>query len=97
MTNEGHVTAATVCQLYLDFPAAAGNPSKVLKGFVKTEPLRAGASAVMHFGLGERDLSYHDGRAWVSVPPESIRAFIGLSSAVTPVSFMLPAAPARAA
>merc|ERR1711972_1100880 len=58
--NIGKVTAATVAQLYLEFPAIASYPTPVLKGFQKINELAPGSSAKATFKLLRRDLSYYD-------------------------------------
>jgi beta-glucosidase len=60
VTNSGDVPGAEVCQLYLGFPSAAGEPPQQLKGFVKTAVLAAGAATVVNFALRGRDLSIWD-------------------------------------
>jgi hypothetical protein len=45
LKNAGKRTGSTVAQLYLGFPAEAGEPPRLLKGFVKVE-LAPGANAI---------------------------------------------------
>ena len=60
LTNTGGTAGAEVAQLYLGFPMHAGEPPRVLKGFVKTPVLRIGNTETVHFPLRERDLSIWD-------------------------------------
>ena len=57
--NTGSRVAREVVQLYLGFPASAGEPVKQLKGFKKVE-LKPGAVATVSFALGRQDLSIWD-------------------------------------
>lgn len=59
LTNRGHRTAADTPQLYLAFPAAAGEPPKVLRRFVHVGPLAAGETTTVHFEelVPARDMS----------------------------------------
>ena len=59
VTNTGKVAGAEVAQLYLGFPASAGEPPKLLKGFQKLE-LQPGASATATFALKSVDKSIWD-------------------------------------
>jgi len=56
LANTGKRDGAEVVQLYLGFPAAAGEPPIQLKGFQKVM-LKAGASQSVSFTLVARDLS----------------------------------------
>jgi beta-glucosidase len=56
LTNSGSLAGAEVAQLYLGFPASAGEPPKVLKGFKKVT-LGAGASTPVSLSLTNDDLS----------------------------------------
>ena len=49
LTNEGARAGAEVAQLYLEFPAAAGEPPRVLKRFVKSATLAPGESQAIVF------------------------------------------------
>eukprot|EP01043_Picozoa_sp_COSAG02_P048926 COSAG02_NODE_4861_length_4892_cov_3.521594_3_plen_542_part_00 len=60
VTNNGTRPGAEVAQLYLGFPMHAGEPPRVLKGFVKTPVLGIGDTETVHFPLRERDLSIWD-------------------------------------
>ena len=59
LSNTGAVAASEVPQLYLGFPASAGEPPRLLAGFEKVY-LAAGASAPVAFELSARDLSVWD-------------------------------------
>lgn len=69
LTNNGKVAGAEVAQLYLNFPATAGEPPKQLKGFSKVQ-LEAGASKTVTFALDDRSVSIWDvvTHAWGKVP-----------------------------
>ena len=56
VTNTGPYAGAEVAQLYLGFPASAGEPLQVLRGFEKLE-LQPGATQVATFALGPHDTS----------------------------------------
>ncbi|CAE8712230.1 unnamed protein product, partial [Polarella glacialis] len=79
--NSGAVAGAEVAQLYLGFPAAAGEPPLQLKGFRKTKLLAAGEIQHVELELRARDLSIWDSEAhsW-SVVQGSFRALVGSSS-----------------
>ena len=51
VTNNGTRTANEVVQLYLGFPASAGEPPLVLAGFTKLQNVKAGAAQEVHFTL----------------------------------------------
>lgn len=57
VTNTGGVPGADVVQLYLRFPAEAGEPELVLRGFVKTRVLAPAKTETVVFVLSRRDLS----------------------------------------
>merc|ERR1711871_1630171 len=57
VTNSGPVPGADAPQLYLSFPASAGEPPKVLRGFQKTKVLAPSASTVITFDVTDRDVS----------------------------------------
>lgn len=59
VSNTGSVAGAEVAQLYVSFPAAAGEPVRQLRGFQKTT-IQPGESADMSFSLRRRDLSVWD-------------------------------------
>ena len=81
VTNSGTVAGAEVAQLYLGFPAAAGEPPKQLKGFVKTAVLAAGATQSVTFSLRGRDLSVWDVSAHGWAKQQGVfKVFVGASS-----------------
>ena len=82
VTNTGKVAGSDVAQLYLDDPAAAGEPPRQLKGFQKVT-LQPGQSTTVHFTLSGHDLSYWNDTAngWV-VPDGTFGVYVGDSSAL---------------
>ena len=62
IANTGAVDGAEVVQLYLGFPAAAGEPPQQLKGFAKV-PLKVGAKQTIKFPLDDRATSIWDAAA----------------------------------
>jgi beta-glucosidase len=82
VTNTGKVTGSDVAQLYLNDPAAAGEPPRQLKGFQKVT-LKPGQSTTVHFALSGQDLSYWDDAAsgWV-LPDGTFGVDVGDSSAL---------------
>ncbi|MCW2935676.1 MAG: beta-glucosidase, partial [Actinomycetia bacterium] len=82
VTNTGKVAGSDVAQLYLDDPAAAGEPPRQLKGFQKVT-LRPGQSTTVHFSLTGQDLSYWNDAAsgWV-LPDGTFGVHVGDSSAL---------------
>ena len=81
VTNTGRVAGSEVAQLYLNDPAAAGEPPRQLKGFQKVT-LKPGQSATVHFNLSGLDLSYWNDSAngWV-LPDGTFGVYVGDSSA----------------
>ena len=81
VTNTGAVAGSDVAQLYLDDPAAAGEPPRQLKGFSRVT-LQPGQSKTVRFTLNGHDLSYWNDAAggWV-VPDGDYRVYVGDSSA----------------
>ena len=69
--NSGSVAGAEVAQLYLGFPASAGEPPQQLKGFEKVT-IKAGAKATVTFALNDRSTSVWDANAhkWTKVAGE---------------------------
>lgn len=55
VTNTGVFAGAEKPQLYLAYPASAGEPSKVLRGFEEVN-LNVGASSPVTMTLSERDM-----------------------------------------
>ncbi len=82
VTNTGQVAGSDVAQLYLNDPAAAGEPPRQLKGFQKVT-LKPGQSTTVHFTLSGQDLSYWDDTAngWV-LPDGTFGVDVGDSSAL---------------
>jgi beta-glucosidase len=82
VTNTGKVAGSDVAQLYLNDPAASGEPPRQLKGFQKVT-LRPGQSTTVHFTLSGQDLSYWDNTAngWV-LPDGTFGVYVGDSSAL---------------
>jgi beta-glucosidase len=82
VTNTGTVAGSDVAQLYLNDPAAAGEPPRQLKGFQKVT-LKPGQSTTVHFTLSGQDLSYWNDTAngWV-LPDGTFGVYVGDSSAV---------------
>ncbi|KAH8704646.1 hypothetical protein GQ44DRAFT_743537 [Phaeosphaeriaceae sp. PMI808] len=78
IANSGGVAGAEVPQLYLGYPASAGEPPKQLRGFAKLK-LEAGASGTATFKIRRRDMSIWDGKSW-SVPSGEFGVFVGASS-----------------
>ena len=82
VTNTGKVAGSDVAQLYLDDPAAAGEPPRQLKGFQKVT-LQPGQSTTVRFTLSGQDLSYWNDAAngWV-LPDGTFGVYVGDSSAL---------------
>ncbi len=80
VTNTGKVAGSDVAQLYLNDPAAAGEPPRQLKGFQKVT-LKPGQSTTVHFTLSGQDLSYWNDTAngWV-LPDGTFGVDVGDSS-----------------
>jgi beta-glucosidase len=80
VTNTGKTHGATVPQLYLAYPKAAGAPVRSLRGFEKVT-LGAGSSTSVQFDLTRRDLSYWDtiSQMW-RLPSDAIDVSVGFSS-----------------
>jgi beta-glucosidase len=78
--NSGSRAGAEVAQLYLGFPAVAGEPPKQLKGFQKVL-LQPGETRRVTFNLDWEDLAYWDvaGQAW-AVPAGNFQVMAGASS-----------------
>jgi beta-glucosidase len=82
VTNTGRVAGSDVVQLYLDDPAAAGQPPRQLDGFQRVT-LRPGQSTIVRFRLNGHELSYWNDAAngWV-VPTGRFGIYVGDSSAL---------------
>lgn len=80
VTNTGPRTGTEVVQLYLQFPAAAGEPPKTLKGFKKIT-LDAGKPEKLTFSLSPADVSIWSEEAhdW-AVQKGTFTAHVGASS-----------------
>lgn len=80
VSNTGSRDGTEVVQLYMSFPAAAGEPPKQLKGFQQV-PVTAGASVQVTLTLNERTFSIWDAitHAWM-VPKGTFTAMVGSSS-----------------
>jgi beta-glucosidase len=80
LTNTGTLAGAEVPQLYLGFPAAAGEPPKLLKGFQKIS-LSPGQAQHATFNLDWEDLANWDpvARGWI-VTPGGFQVMVGASS-----------------
>jgi hypothetical protein len=80
LTNTGGRTGAEVPQLYLGFPAAAGEPPKLLKGFQKIS-LSPGQTQHVTFNLNWEDLANWDAtaRGWI-VTLGQFQVLVGASS-----------------
>ena len=80
LTDTGPVAGAEVAELYLGFPAAAGEPPKLLKGFQKIT-LAPGQTQHATFNLDWEDLANWDAtaRGWI-VTPGTFQVMVGASS-----------------
>lgn len=80
VANSGTMAGAEVVQLYIAFPASAGEPPKVLRDFAKV-PLAAGSKTTVSFTLNAADCSIFDVVTddWALVGG-SFTALIGASS-----------------
>lgn len=67
VTNSGGVAGREVVQLYVAFPASAGEPPAQLRGFEVVD-LAPGATATVSFTLAPRDLSVWDTAAYAWAP-----------------------------
>ncbi|GAB5588478.1 hypothetical protein Unana1_03378 [Umbelopsis nana] len=78
--NTGELDGAEIPQLYLEFPAEADQPSKILRGFDKVF-LKTGESKSTTFTLDSKLLSYWNvvAQKWV-VPKGDFIAHVGASS-----------------
>ena len=88
VTNIGTVAGSEVAQLYLAYPASAGEPPLVLRGFRKTGTLLPGGSEELAFGLTREGLSTWEergGGAW-RVARGRFVALVGTSSRNTTLS-----------
>ena len=67
--NTGHRAGTGVVEVYLGFPASAGEPPRQLKGFAKLR-LKAGEHRAVHISLPARAFQYwsEDRHAWTTAP-----------------------------
>ena len=82
VTNSGPVAGCEVAQLFVTFPASAGEPPKQLKGFAKTPLLSAhGGKTTVTLPLNDRSFSIWDveRHAWAKVKGE-FELHVGSSS-----------------
>lgn len=84
VTNTGARPGSAVPQLYLAFPAHAGEPPRVLRAFTKINALASDATHVHSFSLTPRDFSIWDvvSHRW-SLVHGSFTVFLCSSSCVT--------------
>ncbi|GJC81570.1 putative beta-glucosidase D [Colletotrichum liriopes] len=80
ISNTGSVVGAEVAQLYISFPAVAGEPVRQLRGFQKVT-VQPGESVEVAFSLRRRDLSVWDVAAqeW-KVESGEYKLYVGASS-----------------
>lgn len=80
LTNTSALAGTEVAQLYLGFPALAGEPPKQLKGFKKVF-LSGHQAQHLSFNLGWEDLAYWEAsvRGWL-VAPGAFQVLVGASS-----------------
>lgn len=80
-TNSGNIKGATVVQLYLGFPAAAGEPPKLLRGFSHTGDLEPAGKTETYFPLYERDVQVWDETTfkWTR-PAGTFKVYVGQSA-----------------
>ncbi|KAF7973527.1 hypothetical protein HWV62_14954 [Athelia sp. TMB] len=78
--NAGAVAGNEVAQLYLGFPASAGEPPRVLRGFER-KYIENGASASFSIGLRVKDISIWDvvKQSW-TIPIGEFTVYVGSSS-----------------
>jgi len=85
LTNTGKRSGAEVAQLYLQFPAAAGEPPLQLKGFKKVA-LAAGAKATVTIPMTEKERScFSPAHGGWRPAAGTFTAFVGGSSARLPL------------
>ncbi|KAF7324748.1 Glycoside hydrolase family 3 protein [Mycena kentingensis (nom. inval.)] len=78
--NSGSFAGAEKPQLYLAYPAAAGEPKRVLRGFDEVGPLAVGASTTVTMKLSAREISTWNvvSQSWVR-PAGTFTVTIGAS------------------
>ncbi|KAJ7054126.1 glycoside hydrolase family 3 protein [Mycena amicta] len=57
VTNTGAFAGTEKPQMYLAYPASAGEPKRVLRGFDEVGPLAVGGSATVTMGISAREMS----------------------------------------
>ncbi|KAG6883484.1 hypothetical protein C0993_005920 [Termitomyces sp. T159_Od127] len=79
VTNTGVFAGAEKPQLYIAYPAGAGEPGKVLRGFEEVD-LNVGAGSLVTMTLSERDMSIWDTptQTWVR-PSGTFTVYVGAS------------------
>ncbi|KAG8691629.1 hypothetical protein FRC11_014381 [Ceratobasidium sp. 423] len=79
VANSGTQKATEIAQLYLGFPASAGEPPKNLRGFEEV-PLAVGASSTVTISLSIRELSVWDtpSQSWKR-PTGTFTVYVGSS------------------
>jgi beta-glucosidase len=89
VTNTGTRSGSTVAQLYLRYPASAGEPPEQLRGFQKVF-LAPGESTKVTISLNRQAFSYWNTtrNAW-DAAPGTYRISVGSSSADTPLQATL--------
>jgi beta-glucosidase len=86
--NTGKVAGADVAQLYLGFPASAGEPERQLESYQRVN-LRPGRSAVAMFRLSGLQLAYFTHAHWLT-PSGRYRVYVGDSAAAGQLSAAVP-------
>ena len=81
VTNEGSVAGSDVAQLYLQFPAAAGEPPRKLVGFQRVT-LAPGQSTTVQFTINPRDEWWWNNGKW-NETPGAYGVYVGNSSALS--------------
>ncbi len=80
VTNDGAVAGSDVAQLYLGYPAAAGEPPRKLVDFQRVT-LSPGASTTVHFTIAPQDEWWWNNKAWDETAG-SYNVYVGDSSAL---------------
>jgi beta-glucosidase len=77
--NSGTRTGTEISQVYLEYPPAAGEPTRVLRGFKEILDLESGSHTTVNVFIAERELSIYDSlRGWIR-PTGTFTAFVGAS------------------
>jgi beta-glucosidase len=79
--NTGAIAGTEIPQVYLGYPASAGEPPMVLRGFDEVD-LAVGQSSTVEIDLSQRDMSIWDvvGQKW-SKPSGTFTIYVGASIA----------------